>query len=99
MDFKEVLNYFNFKETKTIKYDKKLYRLSVSGWNIENDAKCIRNIKHYKLFAIAFPDCALPYTRYFLVDTKENKVYTTELQQYLSPGKDIIDRLSKMHNY
>lgn len=50
----------------------KLICQSVNGWH-DLGSKCVRNVGQYKIFADHF-ECALPYTNYYVADTKTGKV-------------------------
>lgn len=68
---------FDFKESDyyVIK-DNKIYRSTTSGlfevkWHIT------RKVGDYKIHAENFPNSALPYTNYYVIDIKEQKIYTS----------------------
>lgn len=55
--------------------------------------RCVRNVGKYKVYAEHF-DCALPYTIYYIVDTKENTVYMSE-ECHFSYLENIINALKE----
>ena len=78
-----------FKKTDLIYQNRKICYRAMTGLQNEG-SKCVRNIGQYKLFAF-HQDCAFPYTRYCLVDTKTNDVYQSD--EYHYNLKDIQDNI------
>lgn len=78
-----------FKKTDLIYQNGKIYYRAMVGLQNEG-SKCVRNIGQYKLFAF-HQDCAFPYIRYCLVDTKSNNVYQSG--EYYYNLKDIQNNI------
>lgn len=58
--------------------DGKLYRRAIAG-DFEDNTKVYRRMGNYNLYVWSFADAALPYSRYFIADTKTGRVYTAEV--------------------
>ena len=83
-----------FSETSYYIYkDGIIYRRAAAGdfkerWSIH------RKVGHYKIHSEHF-DCALPYTVYYLIDTKNDKIYKSE-DCHSSMINEIVEELKKI---
>lgn len=74
--------------------DGKLLRQSINGWHDDN-LRCTRNIGRFKIYACRF-DCALPYTKYYVVDIETGKVLQGEAQHYYSGDNHLSELVSDL---
>ena len=90
-----VLNDFRFKESDYyVMKDGKIYRHPVAGL-YEEKWHITRKVGDYKIHAENFPDCALPYTNYYVIDTKEQKIYESRDHIY-SKLNDLVAALKAL---
>ena len=81
-------------KVNTYKYeDNKLKRLSANGWH-DDKSRCTRNVSRYKVYAQHF-NCALPYSRYYVVDTKTGEVRVSG-EHLSSIINELVEQLRKM---
>ena len=71
----EETNYFTYK-------DGALYR-NVAAGQILDRRRATRNAGRFKIYVDSFPNAALPYSNYYIADTKTGKVYDMEVLHIL----------------
>ncbi len=79
-----------FQNSNYIYENGKLYRITPNG-KFEDRLHCVKRIGKFKLCAELF-NCALPYTIYYIIDTKSGKVYESE-ECHFSYIKEISEEL------